>query len=54
MMGPIMFTNVFAVAISASGPLHLPGAPYLLAGMLVMAALFVSAFTIRPALASAE
>jgi DHA1 family tetracycline resistance protein-like MFS transporter len=35
MMGPLVFTFVFAFALRAEGPLHVPGAPYLLAALLV-------------------
>jgi MFS transporter, DHA1 family, tetracycline resistance protein len=39
LLGPGLFTAVFARAIRASGPLHIPGAPYLLAALLLIAAL---------------
>lgn len=39
LLGPGLFTSVFARAIKASGTLHLPGAPYLLAAMLLLVAL---------------
>ncbi len=31
MIGPLIFTQVFSVAISAKAIIHLPGAPYYLA-----------------------
>lgn len=39
LLGPGLFTSVFARAIKASGTLHLPGAPYLVAAMLLLVAL---------------
>ena len=34
--GPIVFTQTFAYFITESAPLHLPGAAFLLAAMLIM------------------
>ena len=39
LIGPLLFTQIFATAIRADGPLHLPGAPYLLSALLVVVAL---------------
>lgn len=36
---PLLFTHLFAFGIAAHGPLHLPGAPFLLAALLLGAAL---------------
>ena len=42
LIGPLLFTQTFAAAIRATGGLHIPGAPYLLAAILVVLALAVS------------
>ena len=42
MMGPLLFTQVFAVALRADGPLHVPGAPYLLAALMITMALYIA------------
>ncbi|MFL5347882.1 MAG: TCR/Tet family MFS transporter [Hyalangium sp.] len=42
MMGPVLFTQIFAVAIRDTSLPHLPGAPYLLAGALMAGGLFLS------------
>ena len=42
LIGPLLFTQVFATAIRADGPFHLPGAPYLLSALLVIVALFTA------------
>ena len=39
LIGPLLFTQIFAAAIRADGPLQLPGAPYLLSALLVVVAL---------------
>jgi DHA1 family tetracycline resistance protein-like MFS transporter len=49
MFGPLIFTHVFAAAILARGPLHIPGAPYILASACVAGALFASWGASRPA-----
>jgi len=36
MVGPILFTQVFSAAISPTARVHLPGAPYYLAGVLLL------------------
>ena len=40
--GPALFTTVFATFISANAPVHLPGAPFLLSSMLVLASLGIA------------
>jgi len=37
-IGPGLFTFIFAIFISAQSPISLPGAPFLLAGLLALAA----------------
>jgi MFS transporter, DHA1 family, tetracycline resistance protein len=39
MIGPLLFTQVFSAAILPSARMHLPGAPYYLAGVLLVVAL---------------
>jgi MFS transporter, DHA1 family, tetracycline resistance protein len=39
MVGPVLFTQVFAWAIGGNARVHLPGAPYFLAGVLLLAAM---------------
>jgi DHA1 family tetracycline resistance protein-like MFS transporter len=41
MVGPLLFTQVFSAAILPTARMHLPGAPYYLAGMLMVGALGV-------------
>ena len=48
MAGPVLFTQVFAVAISPRYRLHLPGAPYYLAALLLGASLLVAVYVTRP------
>jgi DHA1 family tetracycline resistance protein-like MFS transporter len=48
MVGPILFTQVFAVAISPGAGLHVPGAPYGLAALLLGASLLLAAYVTRP------
>jgi DHA1 family tetracycline resistance protein-like MFS transporter len=47
LVGPGLFTFVFAGAIKASAPLHLPGAPFLLAAVILLSALPVAAAVTR-------
>jgi DHA1 family tetracycline resistance protein-like MFS transporter len=42
MVGPILFTQVFSWAIEEKARVHLPGAPYYLAGVLLLSALGVA------------
>ena len=46
MIGPLIFTQIFAFAIS-SRRLHVPGAPYLLSAALLSASLVFAAFVAR-------
>jgi MFS transporter, DHA1 family, tetracycline resistance protein len=50
MIGPILFTTVFASFIGANRDWHLPGAPYLLAAMLLAGAMWVAWRVTRPQL----
>jgi MFS transporter, DHA1 family, tetracycline resistance protein len=47
MVGPVVFTQVFALAISPRAVLHLPGAPYFLAALLLFASLILAAYVAR-------
>jgi MFS transporter, DHA1 family, tetracycline resistance protein len=47
MAGPPLFTQVFAVAISAKASLHFPGAPYCLAGLLLLSSLLLAFYVMR-------
>jgi DHA1 family tetracycline resistance protein-like MFS transporter len=46
MLGPFLFTLIFAYFIGESAPAKLPGAPFLLAGALLALALVVAARTL--------
>jgi DHA1 family tetracycline resistance protein-like MFS transporter len=48
LIGPGLFTQSFAFFIAAGTPLHLPGAPFLLASLLLAAALLVAWRVTRP------
>ena len=48
LIGPGLFTQSFAFFIAAGAPLHLPGAPFLLASLLLAAALLVAWRVTRP------
>ena len=48
LIAPIMFTQTFAAAVKRPGPWHVPGAPFLLAALLLIAALFVGERAARP------
>jgi DHA1 family tetracycline resistance protein-like MFS transporter len=48
MVGPVLFTQVFSLAISPGMGLHLPGAPYCLAALLLFSSLLVAAYVTRP------
>jgi DHA1 family tetracycline resistance protein-like MFS transporter len=54
MAGPILFTQVFALSISPRASVHLPGAPYFLAALLLLASLLLAAYVTRPGAATAE
>ena len=47
MAGPLLFTQVFSAVIAENAKVHLPGAPYFLAGTLLLAALAVAAGVTR-------
>jgi DHA1 family tetracycline resistance protein-like MFS transporter len=49
MAGPVLFTQVFAVAIAPRVTFHLPGAPYFLAALLLLSSLLLAAQVARPA-----
>lgn len=48
MVGPVLFTQVFALAISPRARIHLPGAPYYLAGVLLLSSLLMAVYVTRP------
>src|SRR5258708_3257215 len=48
MAGPVLFTQIFAVAISPQYGFHLPGAPYYLAALLLGASLLLAVYVTRP------
>ena len=48
LIGPIMFTQIFAVSISTRADWGLPGAPFLLASALVIGAVFLGWRTTAP------
>ncbi len=54
MVGPLLFTQLFAAAVAASGALHIPGAPYYLAALFVVGALTACVPLMRPAPVAAE
>jgi DHA1 family tetracycline resistance protein-like MFS transporter len=47
MAGPLLFTQVFAAAISPQAPLRLPGAPYYLAALLLLGAILLAVVVTR-------
>jgi DHA1 family tetracycline resistance protein-like MFS transporter len=48
LLGPFLFTLTFAYFIGASAPVKLPGAPFLLAALLLVLALVIAARTLAP------
>ena len=48
MIGPLLFTQVFAVAISPHVRVHVPGAPYFLAALLMLGSASVAYVVARP------
>jgi DHA1 family tetracycline resistance protein-like MFS transporter len=48
MVGPLLFTQVFAVAIAPRALVHLPGAPYYLAAVLLGASVLLASYVTRP------
>jgi len=53
MAGPVLFTQIFATAISPRYGMHLPGAPYYLAALLLGASLLLAVYVTRPSEAAA-
>jgi DHA1 family tetracycline resistance protein-like MFS transporter len=49
-VGPVVFSEVFARAIDPAGAGHWPGAPNLLAALLLIVAIVVARSSTRPAL----
>jgi len=55
MFGPLLFTQVLAIAISPSISIHFPGAPYFLAGLLLLSSFLLASYVTRASfLASAS
>jgi len=52
MAGPILFTQIFSLAISPRFGMQLPGAPYYLAALLLGTSLLVAAYVTRPSTAA--
>src|SRR5205814_5644911 len=52
MAGPVLFTQIFAIAISPHYEIHLPGAPYYLAALLLGASLLLAVYVTRPSAAT--
>jgi DHA1 family tetracycline resistance protein-like MFS transporter len=48
MAGPVLFTQIFAIAISPRYGLHLPGAPYYLAALLLWSSMLLAVYVTRP------
>src|SRR6266404_1612678 len=48
MAGPVLFTQIFAVAISPPANIHLPGSPYFLAAVLLCSSLLIAVYVTRP------
>ena len=49
LIGPAIFTQSFAVFIGAGAMVYLPGAPFLLAAIMIAASIAVAVYTMRPA-----
>ena len=49
LLGPFLFTLIFAYFIGAQAPMKLPGAPFLLASVLLVLALVIAARTLAAA-----
>lgn len=47
MAGPVLFTQIFAMAISLRASIHLPGAPYYLAAVLLFSSLLLAVYVTR-------
>jgi MFS transporter, DHA1 family, tetracycline resistance protein len=52
MIGPLLFTQVLAIAISPSISVHFPGAPYFLAGLLLLCSLTLAVYVTRASASS--
>ena len=52
MAGPVLFTQIFTIAISPRYGMHLPGAPYYLAALLLGASLLLAVYVTRPSAVS--
>src|SRR5438552_7566024 len=52
MAGPPLFTQIFAIAISPKYAIHLPGAPYFLAALLLMSSFLLAVYVTRTRAAS--
>jgi DHA1 family tetracycline resistance protein-like MFS transporter len=46
LVGPFLFTLTFSYFISGSAPLHLPGAPFLLAALLMVLCVAIAVRTL--------
>jgi len=51
MIGPLLFTQILAIAIAPTVSIHFPGAPYFVAGCLLLSSLTLAAYVTRPAAA---
>ena len=47
MIGPVLFTQVFSLAISPNRSIHFPGAPYMLAALLLLCSLLLAVYVTR-------
>jgi DHA1 family tetracycline resistance protein-like MFS transporter len=47
MLGPSIFTGVFAWSIGTKAPIHFPGAPFLVSALLILCSMGVAAWTTR-------
>jgi MFS transporter, DHA1 family, tetracycline resistance protein len=47
MAGPVLFTQIFALSISPRASIHLPGAPYYLAAVLLLSSLLLAVYVTR-------
>lgn len=54
MIGPLIFTQVFAAAIAPHVRIHIPGAPYYLAALLMFASVSVAYVVARPLATAAQ
>ena len=52
MAGPVLFTQIFTIAISPRYSMNLPGAPYHLAALLLGASLLLAVYVTRPSAAT--